>query len=106
VTHKKDQQLRAKFYQPFSTSLFWSIVNRAKNPKQTPTIPTLPNGRPEFKSEKEKVELFKSILKETFSDVGSDEEFDQTFKLSMSNTTTSFKTISYNFRFTSLIKEI
>ncbi len=105
----------AKFYQvanseksgphPVSTSPF-SIVNRAKI--QNKRLRSLRKGRLEFKSVKEKVELFKSILKEIFSDVGSDEEFDQTFKLSMSNTlyNRKFKTISYNFRLTSSIKRL
>ena len=114
----KDQQLKVEFYKvansvrssikeyreskwnhllekfaphPVSTSPFWSIINRAKNPKQTPSIPTLRKGHLEFKSEKEKVELFKSILKETFSDVGSDGEFDQMFKLSVTNTVDNHK---------------
>ncbi len=86
----KDQQLKVEFYKvansvrssikeyreskwnhllekfgphPVSTSPFWSIINRAKNPKQKPSIPTLREGHLEFKSEKENIELFKSILK-------------------------------------------
>ncbi len=76
---------------PVSTSPFWSIINRAKNPKQKPSIPTLREGHLEFKSEKEKVEFFQSILKETFSDVGSDGEFDQSFKLSVTSTVDNHK---------------
>jgi hypothetical protein len=37
---------------PVSTSPFWSIIKRAKNPKQTPSIPTLRKGHLEFKSER------------------------------------------------------
>ncbi len=48
---------------PVSTSPFWSIINRARNPKQTPSIPTLRRGDREFKSEPEQVELFASILR-------------------------------------------
>ncbi len=84
-----DQELKTKFYQlannvrtsikeykerkwnhlleklgphPVSTSPFWSIINRAKNPKQKPTIPTLRRSQLEYKSEKEKVEVFRAIL--------------------------------------------
>ncbi len=64
---------------PVSTSPFWSIINRA-------TIPTLRRNQLEYKSEKEKVEVFKSILGETFSDIGSDGEFDQNFKVSVTKT--------------------
>jgi exonuclease III len=69
---------------PVTSSPFWSIINRAKNPKQTPTIPSLRKRDLEFKTESEKVELFASILKETFSDEGSDGEFDHNFKLEVS----------------------
>ena len=76
---------------PVSTSPFWSIINRARNPKQTPSIPTLRRGNREFKSELEKVELFASILRETFSDIGSDGEFDQKFKEKVSKSVDSHK---------------
>jgi len=83
--YRKWNHLLEKFGpHPVTSSPFWSIINRAKNPKQTPTIPSLRKGNLEFKTESEKVELFASMLKETFSDVGSDGEFDLNFKLEVS----------------------
>ena len=75
---------------PVSSSPFWNIINRAKSPKQSPSIPSLRKNNNAYKSDEEKANLFASLLKETFCDVNSNEEFDQVFKAEV------LKTVSHH----------
>jgi hypothetical protein len=61
---------------PPSSSLFWKIINRARSPKRTSSIPNLVVGDRVYSSDEEKANLFRSILGETFTDSGPTTDFE------------------------------
>jgi hypothetical protein len=63
---------------PPSSSLFWKIINRARSPKRTSSIPNLVVGDRVNSSDEEKAYLFRSILGETFTDSGPSTDFEST----------------------------
>ena len=63
---------------PPSSSLFWKIINRARSPKRTSSIPNLVVGDRVYSSDEEKANLFRSILGETFTDSGPSTDFEST----------------------------
>ena len=66
---------------PVSSSLFWKKINEARSAKKSDVFPTLTHKNQEFKSVEDKVGIFSNLLGETFSETGSESDFDQTFKL-------------------------
>ena len=62
---------------PPSSSIFWKIINRARCPQKTSSIPTLVLGDRVYKSDEEKANLFRSILGETFTDSGPSTDFEK-----------------------------
>jgi hypothetical protein len=64
--------------QPPSSSIFWKIINRARSPKRTSSIPNLVVGDRIYSSDEEKANLFRSILGETFTDSGPSTDFEST----------------------------
>jgi hypothetical protein len=63
---------------PPSSSIFWKIINRARSPKKTSSIPNLVVGDRIYSSDEEKANLFRSILGETFTDSGPSTDFEST----------------------------
>ena len=61
---------------PPSSSIFWKIINRARCPQKTSSIPTLVLGDRVYKSDEEKANLFRTILGETFTDSGPSTDFE------------------------------
>jgi hypothetical protein len=61
---------------PSSSSIFWKIINRARSPKRTSSIPNLVVGDRIHSSVEEKANLFRSILGETFTDSGPSTDFE------------------------------
>jgi len=53
-----------------SSSFFWKIINRARPPKKTSSIPKLVFDDRVYSTDEEKANLFRSILGETFIDSG------------------------------------
>ena len=64
---------------PASSGLFWDIINRARNPKKTSNIPTLLENNFSYKTDKEKTDLFASLLSVTYTEAGVESEFDNKF---------------------------
>ena len=61
---------------PPSSSIFWKIINRARSPKKTPSIPKLVVDDRVYSTDEEKANLFRSILGETFTDSGPSTDFE------------------------------
>jgi hypothetical protein len=61
---------------PASSSIFWKIINRARSPKKSSTIPDLIVGDRVYKTDEEKANLFALSLGETFTDGGPSTDFD------------------------------
>ena len=61
---------------PPSSSIFWRIINRARSPKKTSSIPNLVVDDRIYSSDEEKANLFRSILGETFTDSGPSTDFE------------------------------
>ena len=60
---------------PASSSIFWKIINRARSPKKSSTIPDLIVGARVYKTDEEKANLFALSLGETFTDGGPSTDF-------------------------------
>ena len=61
---------------PPSSSIFWKIINRARSPKKTSSIPKLVVDDRNYITDGEKANLFRSILGETFTDSGPSTDFE------------------------------
>ena len=61
---------------PPSSSIFWKIINRARSPKKTSSIPKLVVDDRIYSTDEEKANLFRSILGETFTDSGPSTDFE------------------------------
>jgi hypothetical protein len=64
-----------------SSRLFWKKINEARSAKKSDVFPTLTHKNQDYKSVEDKVGIFSKLLGETFSETGSESDFDQTFKL-------------------------
>ena len=63
---------------PASSSIFWSIINRARTQKKGSGIPTLIQDGKIYETDKDKANLFASILSKTYSESGEEcNEFDK-----------------------------
>ena len=66
---------------PVSSRLFWKKINEARSAKKSDVFPTLSHKNQDYKSVEDKVRIFSNLLSETFSESGSETDFDQNFKL-------------------------
>jgi hypothetical protein len=65
---------------PSSTKSFWNRINVLRGIKKCSTLPTLIVNNIEYGSDQQKADLFKNVLKETFSS-SNDQIFDNKFKI-------------------------
>jgi len=82
---------------PTSSRLFWQKINEARSAKQSSTFPTLVADNKEYKTTKEKIEIFSELLSKTFSEEALVAEFDQKHKAEVDKVVSEFKFNSDDF---------
>lgn len=64
-----------------SSRLFWQKINQARANKQSGSIPTLVKDEKVYKTDFEKVNIFASLLNNTYSANDNENDFDKIHKL-------------------------
>jgi hypothetical protein len=91
---------------PPSSSIFWKIINRARSPKRTSSIPNLVVGDRINSSDEEKANLFRSILGETFTDSGPSTDFESVIYNYVEEFVSNFDYIDENFSKVSFVEMV
>jgi len=74
-----------------SSRLFWQKINQARANKQSGSIPTLVKDEKVYKTDFEKVNIFASLLNNTYSANDNENDFDKIHKLKVNKVVSEYK---------------